>query len=84
MNVIIKRSATKEILKLPTSSQAAAVTKIAELETTAMPRGYRKLKGYRDLYRVRIGDYRMIYSFDGKERINILRVRHRSRVYDGL
>ena len=45
-----------------------------------------KLKGrYKDLWKYRIGDFKIIYSIMDKEvRIYILRIRHRSNVYDNI
>jgi mRNA interferase RelE/StbE len=45
-----------------------------------------KLKGrYKDLWKYRIGDFRIIYSIMNKEvRIHILRIRHRNNVYDNI
>jgi len=45
-----------------------------------------RLKGrYRDLWKFRIGDFRIIYSIEkDRIRIHILRVRHRSNVYDNI
>ncbi|MGH8533572.1 MAG: type II toxin-antitoxin system RelE family toxin [Gammaproteobacteria bacterium] len=50
-----------------------------------MPTGARKLSGAERLYRLRIGDYRIIYFVHGAERvIEIVRVRHRRDVYRNL
>ena len=45
-----------------------------------------KLKGrYKDLWKHRIGDYRIIYSIMKKKvKIYVLRIRHRSNVYDNI
>ena len=48
-------------------------------------RPYEKLKGYSDVYRIRVGDYRIIYYVDKKGKIVlVLRVDLRKRVYKGL
>ncbi len=44
----------------------------------------KKLKGGRDEWRIRVGDYRVVYSIeDSKLRISVVRVRHRKDVYEG-
>ncbi|MEI6084420.1 MAG: type II toxin-antitoxin system RelE/ParE family toxin [Verrucomicrobiota bacterium] len=46
------------------------------------PPGCKKLKGYHDLWRVRLGDYRVIYSIDDRARaVDVNAVRHRSEAY---
>jgi len=41
------------------------------------------LKGFKDLWRIRVGDYRVIYTLDEQTKtINITRVAHRREVYD--
>ena len=52
------------------------------LITDPRPTGCKKLKGRRDLYRVRVGDYRIIYEIeDAAELVSIARVMHRSQGY---
>ena len=56
-------------------------SKILTLENNPRPRGYKKLSG-REEYRVRAGDYRILYVVNDKERIiTILAVGHRRDVY---
>lgn len=55
---------------------------IRDLARDQRPRGARKLSG-RDSYRVRVGDYRVIYLVNDEERIvTVLGVGHRREVYD--
>jgi mRNA interferase RelE/StbE len=40
------------------------------------------LRGYKDLWRMRIGDYRVVYSIDDTQKtVEVLRIRHRKDVY---
>ena len=49
---------------------------------TIWPGGVRKLKGYDDMFRLRVGDYRVIYSVDDTRLIVILlKVGHRGDIY---
>ena len=56
--------------------------RIELLATNPRPAGCRKLEGAEDLWRIRIGDYRVIYSVDDARRIvDVSAVRHRSDAY---
>jgi len=83
MNVTIVRSAEKEIAKLTPPTMDKILDKLESLETNAFPRGYKKLKGFVGLYRIRVTDYRIVYRLEG-ENIVVLRVRHRKKVYEGI
>jgi mRNA interferase RelE/StbE len=57
--------------------------KILSLEENPRPSGCKKLRGYKDLWRIRIGDWRVVYVIDDvKFRITITRVAHRREAYD--
>ena len=56
---------------------------IVALAITPRPPKVKKLKGQRDYWRIRIGDYRVLYTINDKTRvIDIVRVGHRREVYD--
>jgi len=58
------------------------ITRIEALAHDPRPTGARKLRGSRNLWRVRIGDYRVVYGLDDRRRvIDIVRVRHRREAY---
>ena len=79
-----KRSAEREFDRLPRALQERLGPRIDQLAENRQPRGSRKLEGS-DLYRIRVGDYRVIYSVDDDGRVVVVtRVRHRSRAYRGL
>lgn len=79
--VIIQPSAEREFLKLPRSVLLRAQQKIWALESVPRPRGCRKLKDT-DIYRYRIGTYRVLYSIDDKkQQVVILAIGHRREVY---
>jgi mRNA interferase RelE/StbE len=79
----IKASAQKELDALDDAVFARVDRKITSLADTARPAGCRKLRGYRDLWRVRVGDYRVVYAIDdGRALATIVRVAHRREVYD--
>ena len=58
------------------------ISRIDGLAQEPRSSGSRKLQGEQNLWRIRIGDYRVIYSIDDRERIvDIVRIRHRREVY---
>ena len=82
--VVISSSAEKDMDKLPASALKKVGVAIDGLADDPRPSGCIKLKGaYEYLWRIRIGDYRVIYSIADKiEVIDIRRVRHRKDVYE--
>lgn len=81
--VILARSAQKEIRALDVTVRTRVLHSIRSLTFDARPPGCRKLVGSVDRWRIRIGDYRIIYSLDDDKRlIEISAVRHRSKAYE--
>ncbi len=77
------RSARKELEALPNVLVVRILKKIEALENDPRPAGCKKLKGSSNLWRIRVGDYRIIYSILDKEVvIEIITVRHRREAYD--
>lgn len=76
------KNAVKEIKKLPKDIQILVLKKIRKLSLTPRPRGVRKIVGEEKLWRLRIGDYRLVYIIDDTaEEIEILYVRKREDAY---
>jgi mRNA interferase RelE/StbE len=79
--ILILLSAEKEINKLPTLIQSRISVRILSLENNPRPRGAKKLST-RDEYRLRIGNYRILYTVnDSDSAITIIAVNHRREVY---
>jgi mRNA interferase RelE/StbE len=79
----IARQASRDLESLPADVVARLDSKILALRSDPRPAGVKKLKGEIDLWRIRVGDYRVIYSIDDRARVvDIVRVRHRSKAYD--
>ena len=73
----------KDLNDLDSVIQAAIKEKLRYIVTLGNPmQCARKLRGYKDLFRFRAGDYRMIFRLASK-RIILFRVRHRKNVYEG-
>jgi mRNA interferase RelE/StbE len=76
------RSARKELDKLPPPQAERILKRIENLISNPRPVGSVKLKGNDDLWRVRVGDYRVIYQIDDRKMlIDISIIRHRRDVY---
>ena len=80
--VAFARSARKELESLPTQVVERILPRIEVLADVPRPYGCRKLSGERNLWRLRIGDYRVIYSVDDRQRtVEVNAVRHRRDAY---
>jgi len=78
----VKRSAEKEIRNLSPEVVDRVWVRIRALTTNARPRGAKKLSGDVPGYRLRVGDYRIIYEIDDNERlVSVRQVRHRREAY---
>ena len=78
----ISRTAEKQLGKLPRLDQMRVVTVIRGLADDPLPKGSRKLTGYEDVFRIRVGRYRILYSISGKELVIIvLKIGHRKDIY---
>jgi len=81
--VTFNRSAEKELDSLDVTLIRRIVPKIDALAKEPRPHGCRKLHGEKDMWRIRIGDYRVIYTINDAEHIvDITGVRHRSKAYE--
>lgn len=80
--VEIARRAVKAIAKLPRQEQQRVRAAIDLLADEPRPPGCTKLTGEDSAYRVRIGDYRIVYEvIDARLVIHVVRVGHRRDVY---
>ena len=79
------RSRAQRVLdRLPKTDFRAVIEAIKELAQTPMPRGVEKVKST-GLWRIRQGDYRIIYAIDDNRQIIIIvRVGHRREIYRSL
>jgi len=82
--VIFKDSARKELYALPDKLLMRVSSALDKLSQNPRPAGVKKMKGKNEhLWRIRIGDYRVVYAVKDAIRIvNIRRIGHRREVYD--
>ena len=81
-HVEIKDSARKQIVRLPRPDQRRVMAAIADLADTPRPNGARKIVGADDAWRIRVGDYRIVYEIiDRVLTVHVVRVAHRKDVY---
>ncbi|MFJ2368251.1 type II toxin-antitoxin system RelE/ParE family toxin [Microbacterium sp. NPDC087665] len=84
-SVELTSAAAKEIRKLDPSIRRRILYGISALERDPRPPGVRKLAGFGDAWRIRIGDYRVLYEVvDSRVIVTVFRIAHRRDVYDGL
>ena len=79
--VILPKSVRKELNRLPDEIAGRILARLDGLETDPRPPDVKKLKG-RDAWRIRVGDYRVIYEIhDRVLKILVITVGHRREVY---
>lgn len=78
---VLSKKAQKQLDKLPDNIAEPIFDAIIELEENPRPAGNKKLKG-RDGYRIRIGNYRIIYEiFDSELIVDVIALGHRKNIY---
>ena len=81
-SVQIDKHAWEELMDVPEKRRAQIFTALENLESEPRPSGVVKMAGVEDLYRIRVGDYRIIYSVQDHLRIVLVeKVGHRRDVY---
>ncbi len=79
--VTIKKSAFKELKKIPPNIRESIKEVISGLRENPFPEGCKKLRIYENCFRVRKGQYRVIYEIKGKDSIVVIKIGHRKVVY---
>jgi mRNA interferase RelE/StbE len=81
--LVIKSSAAKELEAVgQKADRARLVVSIQELVEQPKPVGAEKLSGHIDLYRIRVGNYRVVYEIDnGQIVVTVIKVGHRKEIY---
>lgn len=79
--ILILRRAQKELAQLPEATYERVKGAVRKLAEDPRPRGCQKLSG-RDGWRIRVGNYRVIYEIDDlQQTVTVLHIGHRRDVY---
>ena len=82
--VEVRRRAQRALERLPKADFQAVVRAMKDLEQTPRPRGAERVKGT-GLWRVRQGDYRIVYGIDdGGQLVTVVRGGHRREIHRAL
>jgi len=80
--VFLEQAAQRDIKKLSEEDFHRIISHIKGLIETPRPPGCRKISGSKNDWRIRIGEYRIIYEIDDNEKtVKVVRIRHRREVY---
>ena len=80
--VALVRSARRELESLPRATADRILAALERLTADPRPPGSRKLHGAADLWRLRVGDYRVVYVInDAQKLVDVRVVRHRKDAY---
>lgn len=81
--VVVSNSASKELQDLPSPAVGRIIEALQKLQTEPRPPGSKKLRGTSDLWRVRVGDYRIVYAIEDTIRVvDIRKIGHRKDIYE--
>ncbi len=84
-SIVLKPSVEKDLRVLPKQVVARVLQRIESLKATPLSRQSVKLEGAEHLYRIRVGDYRIIYTVDSELlQVTVHYVRHRREAYRRL
>lgn len=82
-SLFLKPSAEKELRQIPKPFLGKIFSKISALAETPRPLGVKLMRGEERFYRLRQGDYRIVYDVDDEARIvTVMKIGHRREVYD--
>jgi mRNA interferase RelE/StbE len=80
--VLLSKATRKTLDELPGFIYNIIIEDISHLASVPRPAGCKKLKGYKNSYRIRVGDYRIIYEIEDKVlRILIVAIGNRKNIY---
>lgn len=83
-DIIIKPAAEKSMDRIPKSDRSRIADALEGLRNNPRPPGVLKMSGGENLWRIRIGDFRVVYEIhDDRLIVLVLRVAHRKDVYRG-
>lgn len=82
-SIEVKQSAQKELDALDDRLFSRIDRKILALADNPRPAGCKKLRGYKDQWRIRVGDWRVLYIVDDEKKVvSVTRIAHRGEAYE--
>jgi mRNA interferase RelE/StbE len=82
-HVVLTSSSEKELRRLPRQVIVRVISSLENLASNPRPPGCKKLKGGDREWRIRIGEYRAVYTIDDtKLLVEVTRIRHRREIYE--
>lgn len=82
-SVVLTTSAARELHGLPVGVVARMMPRLEHLASAPRPPGCKKLRGGDKEWRIRIGDYRIVYEIDDTAKtVDVTRIAHRREVYE--
>ncbi len=80
--VVVERRAERDLNRLPRDLFDRVIRAVKSLADNPRPQGSSKLTGSENDWRLRIGDYRVLYEIDDpSQAVRVMRVRHRREAY---
>lgn len=80
--ILVERRAERDLKRLPAEEFSRVIRALRAPAMEPRPAGCRKIEGSKNDWRIRVGDYRVVYEIDdGAQAVRIMRVRHRSEAY---
>ena len=80
--IYLERAAQQDLKRLSAKHFYRIISSIKTLADDPRPESCRKLSASRNDWRIRVGDYRIVYEIDDKQKIvNVMRIRHRREAY---
>ena len=81
-SVELTRTAEKQLRRVAKRARSRLLDAIEALGTKPRPQGARKLQGYEDIYRIRVGQYRVVHEvIDDRVLVIVLKLGHRKDIY---
>ena len=81
--LLLSKAARKKLTSFPILIQNKIIEDISLLASIPRPSGCKKLKAYKNAYRIRVGDYRIIYEIEDRAlRILVIAIGNRKDVYE--
>lgn len=82
--VVLSPKAEKQLDELPTPLRRRIAEAVEGLESNPQPHGVKKLTGAENLWRIRVGDYRIVYTIENDRLIVlVVKIGHRREIYRG-